>query len=201
MSRFVPILLVLTGFVAVGVSAPRLKDPPITDLRFPAVVGTKWVYACRAGIDNFEMVREVTKVEDNDGGVLVTIDREIDGVNGPDSKFLVSSKGLLVVESRGKPIDPPVWALRLPAAPGRTWGLPPGFRDKRWEAGLTYVIRDQERIEVPAGRYWAVPVDMVLTEAGRPSRTTCWYAPGVGEVKRAGDGEQSQVLKSFDPAK
>jgi hypothetical protein len=199
--RFVLVLLVSTSLLAVGISAPRLKEPPVTDLHFPTTVGAKWVYACRDGIDNFEMVREVTKVEDKDGGMLVTIEREINGVKGPDSKMVVSSKGLLKIESRGEAINPPVWALKLPAKPGLTWGLPPGFQDKRWDGDFTYTTREQERVEVPAGRFWAVPVDIVEADVRDPSRTTCWYAPGVGLTKRTGGSTHSQVLKSFVPAK
>ena len=56
----------------------------------------------------------------------------------------------------------------------------------------------EEEVEVPAGKFRAVRVEM---EAGE-STTTLWFAPQVGLIKMAGAGtDQVTVLKEFKPGK
>lgn len=189
-------LLVALCLVTVSTPAPRLEDRPLTDLRFPAVVGCKKVFACRHGIDEYEMIVEAVKVEKWDGGTLVTCEREIDRVRTPDSKFVVSPNGLLVLESQGRKLEAPMWHIKLPAKGGLTWDLPPAFGDGKRDPIVRYIVRGQEEIEVPAGKFVALRMEIVFV-GDKSEPTIFWYAPGVGIVKRLGEGEPTMVLKSF----
>ena len=56
----------------------------------------------------------------------------------------------------------------------------------------------EERVLVPAGRFWAVPVETTVSRVGQqPRRVKHWYAREVGLVKWAAGTETEFVLKQF----
>lgn len=181
-------LLVVSPLVAAP--APKAKDA----VYFPTREGDKREYEVRAGGVTVEggYTDTVTKVEKKDGALHVTITRE-----RPDAKpfvtvIAVGAEGLSRVESDGQPLDKPALLLKLPAKAGTTWDHEGG--------GATHTVVGEEEVEVPAGKYKAVRVD--LAAKGSESKTSLWFAPAVGLVKMShSDSDRVQVLKAFTPGK
>src|SRR5262249_31734478 len=116
----------------------------------------------------------------------------------PFQKVSVSDRGLFMVWAYGKECQPPVCLLRLPHRPGEHWenlstlaDMP--FRELAEASG-------PEPVAMPAGTFRAFRVDSRAGAGfgGSWVRTTAWYAPGVGLVKKVSGGEVS-TLQSFTP--
>jgi hypothetical protein len=91
--------------------------------------------------------------------------------------------------------------LKLPAKEGETWEF--ASKDKG-DLTLTdrYTTGKEEEIEVPAGKFKAIRVDMETVSNGRTAvRMTYWHAPGVGVVKEVRHIDRQPdmvwVLKAF----
>ena len=66
------------------------------------------------------------------------------------------------------------------------------------------VVYGPERVEVPAGRFEAIRVEVEWPFGGGTMRRVTWYAPGVGPVRRtlqASGAEMVEVLKAFQPGR
>jgi hypothetical protein len=102
------------------------------------------------------------------------------------------------------------WLLKLPAKEGDKWEFDtPAQRDERGR-GLrgekgTVTVGPTEVVEVPAGKFRAVRLEIAVTaingDAVPEIRYTSWYAPEVGLVKMTRGTEWTRVLKSFTPGK
>jgi hypothetical protein len=189
-------LAALSAAVAAPGAKDKDKDPP---LYFPTKEGTTRVYANRVGDHETVLTDTVTKVEAKDGGFRVTT--VLKGGSATESVTDVSGRGVFRVSGAGRPLPEPLPLLKLPAAAGDTWEERPGG-----PAGpvFAYTVGKEVEIEVPAGRFRAIPVEMKSDFRGRAQATTTWYAPGVGAVKLSSKteaGERTQLLKSFTPGK
>ena len=191
----------LVALLAVGplVAAPAAKEKEAAVLYFPVAEGAKRVMEASAGkagfaTKAFETIETVSKVEKaTDGKYRVTVERESKGTTF-GAVYEVSADGLSRVGTPGPGLVEPVVLLKLPAKPGDTWK----------SGGGTATLGKEETVEVPAGKYKAVPVIVEQDRGGQPVKTTAWYAPGVGMVKSvttANGFDTTYVLKSFTPGK
>jgi hypothetical protein len=65
-------------------------------------------------------------------------------------------------------------------------------------------LAGREDVETPAGKFKAIPVTSEITTATGKTKTTAWFALGVGIVKTdlvTRGANAGQVLKSFTPGK
>ena len=172
---------------------------------FPTVVGTKWVYK-EANVETTEVI---TAVEEKNGSKFVTVARERkNGKLIPDDLIEVSSRGVFR-HTRGHILKigkEPVCLLDLALKPGKRREFDVrGGEQVRSEAGWM-VANEPEELEVPAGKFRAIRVDVQLLKISEkavnpPIAFTCWYALEVGLVKqRSGDNDE-KVLVSFKPGK
>ncbi len=165
--------------------APTSIAEEADELYFPVQVGAKLVLF---GPGRTETMT-VTKVEENDGKYTVTVETSFVELPGRKNSrvYEVSKEGLFRKTEDGKTHA----LLKLPYKEGTTWtseDVKPG--DK-----LTYTVVKQEEVEVPAGKYKAVGVDVVLEELGGETKTsTYWYAAGIGLIK-----EERNELFEFTP--
>jgi hypothetical protein len=183
-------------------AAPAPKDPPAE--YYPTAVGTKWVYVDKDGV---EEAREVTAAERVDGGLLVTV-RRADG--GPFEQVAVSSGRIDRVSASRFTFAKPYSLLKLPPKAGDSWDFDIDF-DIAAQPGLlpqagTMTVGKPETVEVPAGKFLAVPVVKMVTDQNgnrlaAAEQYTHWYASGVGLVKWTAPNGRSLVLKSFTPGK
>jgi len=187
----------VTALLAAVLAAPVPKEKAKASY-FPMREGDKWVYVQ----DGKEVTEEVTKVADKNGEVRVT--KAYTGSRRTwDLEYLV--KDGVAYQAKAGPFsyDPPIRRVDLDLKPGAKWEskapLTPGVIAESGEM----VAGEPEEVEVPAGKFQAVPVVFTVTEwdgkrLPKPTVSTCWYAEGVGLVKmKHDDGEK--VLKEFTP--
>jgi hypothetical protein len=193
-------LLAVLAAPLLAAPLPKGTDAPPY---FPVKVGAKRVMEATTsrqpdGAPGFESVDTVTKVEAKDGTYRVTVERETKG-KSLVTVYEVSGKGLARVASGGKGSPEPAAMLKLPAKAGETW--------TRGEAAakVTLTTGKEEEVEVPAGKFKAVPVTSESDlGGGRPVKSIAWYAPEVGLVKSVTSVngiDTTYVLKSFTPGK
>ncbi|HVK17088.1 MAG TPA: hypothetical protein VM533_09065 [Fimbriiglobus sp.] len=196
MPRSIAILPILALLLAFAPAAPVPKVSKDAMYYFPTQVGTKLVYWVE--LTKTEVTELVEDAEVKDGEVIVTIRRSPEtSALLKQEKLSVSAKGIMRLEESGQPVRPPVWLLKLPHEPGAKW-------DDDARNKSTYTVGAVEEVEVPAGKFKAIPVTRHWSMLNTPVQTTDWYAPGVGLVKRVlrgGDREVTQlVLKSVTTA-
>jgi hypothetical protein len=179
-------LAVAALVVSVAHGAPGLKGPEPT--WFPTKEGATRVYEIRDGdrvLGSYTDV--VTKVETKDGDLHVTIRRETEGNEPYGTTIAVTSQGLLRVAVNGKPRETPTLLLKTPPKVGTKWHV----------GKAQYEVMKEEEVEVPAGKFKAVRVELRDGEV-----STIWFAPNVGVVKMAStQGPAVQVLKEFKQGK
>jgi hypothetical protein len=179
-----PLLLAaFTVSVAHAAPGPKGKDA----VWFPTREGDTRVYETREGGKVEPAYTDVvTKVEKKDAATHVTITRDYTGGGVRYvTTIAVSDEGLSRVAVNGKDLDRPVLLLKTPPKVGTKWEL---------AGGGEYRVTKEEEVEVPAGKFKAVRVEV----SGGESTTVLWFAPAVGLIKMdGGGGEQVTVLKEF----
>jgi hypothetical protein len=197
-------VLVLTLVALPAAAAPAVKSRTV--FYHPTGVGNTRVYETTSdNVGPQEHTEEVTKVEVKDNAFQVTVRRSNVGPGGADSTFEVSTKGVTRMKLGTRETVSPL--LRLPAKAGDTWTFErqplPGAAFLN--AKQIYTMGGEEDLDVPAGKFRAVRVEMEsFVEDEKRASATAWYAPGVGLVKsvtKLGANERTQVLKSYKPGK
>jgi hypothetical protein len=182
----------------VAATAPVPKDR--IPLYHPIEVGAKKVCIDEA---KTEFTEVVTDVEEKDGVLLV----KVAGLNGKaewKATLAVSRQGVVHIHDD----EETTWAepvLKTPFKAGNSWTV----ESKRFGGyKATYTVGKSEWIEVPAGKYLAVPVtrEYVCDDNQAQGSEITWYVPGIGEIKQIAktkDGrvQSKTVLKSFTPGK
>jgi hypothetical protein len=202
MHRCIPLSLLMCLAVPFAESAPKKGDEK-PDLYLPYRVGDKKVFERSWDGKSSEFTEWVTAVETKGGMTVVSFARE---EGGPTySRYGASANGVSLVASGADVIDPPWRVMKLPAKEGETWDVerPDPFAVRPLK--FKYTTGKEEDVEVPAGRFRAVRVDVDFVVSGSVRRATYWYAPGIGTVKTVsrdekGNDHQQEVLKSFTPA-
>lgn len=192
----------LVVFVAVPVvAAPVPKDKPV--LYYTTKEGTKLVYELKTNASTSEFTETVTKVEIKNGVYRVSISREFIKGEPTISVVEVCGGGIPQEESEHLKWIPGSWR-RMPLRPdtSKEFALPSLTTGKLIK--LKHKIGTLEEIEVPAGKFKAISVEIGVKSADLATSITHWYAPGIGIVKsvtKTNDFEQIQVLKSFTEGK
>lgn len=194
-------LSALCLFVAlVAVAAPVPKGTE-AKLYFPTTVGAKRVMTFTSGKHTREDTETVSRVEVKDGVHRVTVDLHTDGHRTtPGYVYEVTADGLERRTSEEDKGNNPQPLLRLTVGVGETWVARPS--GSRTYATLTR--GKEEEVEVPAGKFTAIRVEVAVTRGDDTSQFTQWYAAGVGLVKEAaqrGELTITRELKEFIPGK
>ncbi|MBI4612306.1 MAG: hypothetical protein HY720_01725 [Planctomycetes bacterium] len=194
MIRSIPVLLLL-----VLLAAPSLAE----DALFPLGEGSKWTFDSRTttgamgfGVEVRGTVTAVVEKIETIEGVSCHAIHWIDEEGDLDSTTWVWTEGDSVRVARST--DGHLLLLPTDVAAGgehatvRVGGTSCELSD--------HAVGESETVEVPAGRYEALPVRCTVKTAGVTIQTTVWYARGVGPVKIAesvvvgGAAETKRVL-------
>lgn len=192
----------VTTLLAVSLAAPVPKVKP-SDLYYPTVEGTKRVMQTKVGDQTTELTETVSKVGEKDGVYTVTISRDFGG-RALEQEFEVSAKGVFRRPTAGPGKGEPQAVFKRPANEGDTWTVEQQGFGKDATVTVTYTVGKEKEVEVPAGKFLAIPVTMETTLGGRAVKSTSWYAAGVGVVKLVSDSngtERVQELKEFTVGK
>jgi hypothetical protein len=206
MSRVLTAGVALVLAVPIG-AAPKLKDVAVGPY-YPTTVGDRWVTETKTQTEDGDVTHTlaevVTAVEKADGVLVVSVDQEVDGgVAGQPSRMKVTADGLFRVNAfGGTAYDAPYCVLKLPLKAGATWTSEAKMGGTT-RSTFKYRVAGDEDVEVPAGKFKAVRIEVEIDTQGRPGRSTIWYAPRVGVVKQEHESTRkyTKVLKSFTPAK
>src|SRR5262245_14186278 len=182
-------------------AAPQSKEKERSPAYHPTAVGARWVYE----YNGREVTWEVTQVEVKDEETQVTVSEVTDGRLAPLEKVAITPKGLFRSEVGGVPVSS--WCiLKFPVREGTAWEFE--FAPQRGLVGQsgTTTVGKTEEVEIPAGKFTAVRVEMVVTvrngaRLDPPIKSTTWFDPGIGVVKSISDQGSTRVLKSFTPGK
>jgi hypothetical protein len=200
MSRHLAVCLILVASGVAG-SAPKLKDTAAGDY-FPTTVGDRWVTEMQYKTHTVEYAEVVTAVEKKDGGLVVSVGREVGGTLRPEtSDVRVTDKGLFRVTLLGTVYDEPYCILKLPLKPGESWTSQVSS-DGTVTSTFKYKAIKEETVEVPAGKFKTFRIEVEIDSRGQPAKSVIWYNARVGAVKmehEAGDSSYARVLKSFKP--
>jgi hypothetical protein len=190
-------------FLPVAGSAPKPKDDEKAALYLPTTVGEKRVLETTRNGATSEVTEWVTAVGTKGGMTVVSFARE---EGGPTMyQYGASADGVFRVSSGKLVYDPPHRLLKLPAKEGETWEVEARATAANPSRKVKYTTGKEEEVEVPAGKFKAVRVEIEDTINGAVLRATYWYASGAGMVKIVAHddrrGDRVQVLKSVTPGK
>lgn len=185
------ITIVATPFVRWS-AAPLPADREV--VYFPLIKNTRWVITQYES----EIPEVVMDVVEQDEDKVVTVGR-LDASGKPYAAYrmVVSLNGLTQLPADNEKDGVPFRALKLPKTSDPWVG-----KDDPKNGGFC-VLRhlDAETVEVPAGRFKCIRVEMKVKETGLDDiRVVSWYAPNVGCVRIDLDGKPFRVMKSFTPA-
>lgn len=170
MFRLTALILIVPAF-ALAAPVPKEKGK---ELYLPVVEGTIRVMESKIGERTVEITETVTKVEVKDGAYTVTMDQ---GAGGWSTAFEVSEKGITRPPLGGGTERMP--DLKLGGKPGDTWEyMTAGFGGRTMTR--KYTLGKVEEVEVPAGKFRAVRVDVEADLGEVTNNQTAWYAAGVG---------------------
>lgn len=173
------IMILMGGLELTAAPMKKSLDKPIF---FPHRLGDALVYQHGDGDAAPEEIVSVTKVEETEGAVFVTVARAMKGKPAKNSKARIDDRGVFWLEIGSRSLDPPICILTTPATRGKTWE--DAIKLSGGDTAKTkYTIASEEEIEVPAGKFRAIRVDVDSEINGEHSMGVEWHAPDVGLVK------------------
>jgi hypothetical protein len=194
--RFLLVLALPPLFIALAPAAPvpkhLMKEPPVYFCLRKGVLEYKWdIGEVGAAFPYTQHVKEIEELKD--GSKIVTVE-----ARQAVHKYNVSSRGIVEFEQNGTTFKSPLVLLQLPARAGDSWTNTYTIGPTKFKEVRTF--RGSERVEVPAGTFDALRVDVTETSGGLTTFRTIWYAPHVGVVRSEYSGNP-HILRSFTPAK
>jgi hypothetical protein len=191
--------------------APVPKDADTAPRYFPTQRGAKWVFKSHGGKDTF-VVTEVATEKDR---TRVVVASERDGQLSASQTVIVTDRGLFRAALGNEVLDPPMCIFRSPVKAGEKWTASASYLGL-FVLKYQFQVLDSEEVEVPAGKFKAVPIRQEFTVENdpklkpparakeEPTVMIEWYVPNVGVVKRVVKGKTGDlefVLESFTPGK
>jgi hypothetical protein len=190
-------LLLLPPLLVAAAPVPEGSGKPAY---YATRVGTKWDYQ----LVEEELTEVLTAAEMKNGGTVVTVETRWRGHMVSSRMFSVSAEGVSQVGLLEERFDPPIYLLKTAARPGDRWQVEHDGVFGR--SRVTVTARGEETVEVPAGRFRELKVEVAYVGRPEPRTTVAYYAPGVGLVKEVVRTEEGKwvtirVLKRFTPGK
>jgi hypothetical protein len=178
-----PIAGILFMLAASGVAAPRLlADDKVKPPEYlPLKEGLKWHYQVEANGQKRQLVTQIAKIEAINGQSLARLELVVNGIVAASEHLSVTARGIFRHRFNGEDISPPVCVLKFPVKNGASWESENKVGEQTAKMACRVVT---EEVEVPAGKFKTVSVQVVADAAGMKITTTYWFAAGVGIVKQ-----------------
>jgi hypothetical protein len=166
---------------------------------YPMQVGNQWHYRVGVG-DNFvNSTYRITKLDTFDGQSLARLEALVSGNVVAREHLRQTENGIFRYRNNDMEISPPLILFKYP------------LKDK-WDGTVkvgkdtaTYTCESKAaEVEVPAGKYSAIRVNLRIATKGQEITTSYWFAQNVGIVKQtvdAGGVSAIMELEKFEPAK
>jgi hypothetical protein len=193
------VLVALALIVGQLEAAPVPKGGPKPPWKFPARLGTKWVYA-ESGDRDIEATEVITRVEELERSRYIDIRYECEWVKDGVTwgvihvtTLWVSGEGLFEIREKKAELH----LLRLPYSVGDAWERK---HSRPWLTRTASQVVAEEKVKVPAGMFDCVRVETKGYKRDELAWVrTDWYASGIGLVKSTGYPNEkcTRVLKQF----
>jgi hypothetical protein len=151
---------------------PKTDEPQWTTTIYPLQIGTTWTYQ----VEKQEIRARVARYERVAGVVCSVVEWQSNGKVNLTDYVAVQATGVYRYRLDDQPVDPPDLILKVPVKHNDQW------KGNSFEANFQAYACE---VEVPAGKYKAVLVEMKTAGAKGPdSALKVWYADNVGIVKQ-----------------
>jgi hypothetical protein len=174
-------------------STPPQADKEVPANYYPLKEGNKWYYRMAAGENTFQVITQLTKVENSSVKGMFRLEMSIDGKVLASEDLTVDKTGVLRHALNDTQIPTPVTVIRFPVKDGDTWEQTIAADGD--EMKLKGKVIGEEAIEVPAGKFKALRVQ--IEASGDQSETltvTYWFARNTGIVKQTLEVGDEQIV-------
>jgi hypothetical protein len=179
-------------------AADEKKDAPEKTLPeyYPLQVGNQWSYKVKVvGIDT-TMVTRIAKIETIKDQPYARLEAELNGKVVATENLRKTKKGIIRLRTNDIEAEPPFLLLKLPAKPGDKWEGT--FTAKGEKCKFHSEIFAEETIAVPAGKFKALRVSILLYQRKMIINSTYWFARGIGFVKQTVDTPGEKASDGFN---
>jgi hypothetical protein len=178
-------------------STSKIKD------YYPLKVGTKWHYQLDPGNgQKVQITSQIGGIESIGGKDLARLEVLANGRKLPATEYLQrTERGVFRVRMNNVEITPPICLIKYPLKEGQSWGGETATGEQRMKVECSE--GKSEEINVPAGKYRAVPCTVVVIAGGAKFTNVFWFAEDVGIVKQRTEiGPQVVVMEltKYEPA-
>lgn len=166
---------------------------------YPLKAGHQWHYRVVGTPAKFSF--RVAKIEITNGQSLAKVETIREGNVAATEHFSHTDKGLFRHRFNDAELSPPLQLLKYPIKKGESWESDIQMGTETMKV-LCKV--DTENVQVPAGKFDAVKVQVDTEVGGMEIHTTYWFAKDVGMVKQTFDigGVKARVeLEKFEKGK
>jgi len=192
--KFYSGVLALVGLASVCYcSTLPQADKEVPANYYPLKEGNKWYYRMEAGEKTFQVVTQLTKVENSSVKGMFRLEMSIDGKVLGSEDLTVDKTGVLRHAFNDTQFPTPVTVVRFPVKEGDTWEQTVAAGGD--EMKLKGKVIGEEEIEVPAGKFKALRVQ--IEASGEQSETltvTYWFARNAGIVKQTLEVGDEQIV-------
>lgn len=208
-SSLAVIALAVTSTVAQSQPTGRATQTPAAgkaqgDDYYPLKVGTKWHYDLdNGGGQKIQLISQIAGIDTVEGVELFRLEIFANGQKLPNTEHLQrKDDGVYRVRMNNVDLTPPICLIKYPLKPDQTWGgeTTAGGQKMKVEGSEGKA----ETVQVPAGKYEAVPCKVVGTAGPGKFTNILWFAKDVGIVKQKSEFASQTItmeLTKFEPAK
>jgi hypothetical protein len=159
-------------------------------------VGTKWHYQLDAGNgQKVQIVSEIGGVDTFNGKSLARLEVAANGKKIPTTEHLQSDEnGAYRVRMNEMEVSPPICLIKYPLKEGQTWGGETSAAGQKMKVDCSE--GKPEEVQVPAGKYEAIPTTITVTQGPIRLKNVFWFAKDVGIIKQRSEiGPQTVTLE------
>jgi hypothetical protein len=150
----------------------KLEDSPY----YPTKVGSTWTYKAPNGT----IVNKIVKHEKVGDVLCAKVETSLDGATQASEHIRVTKDGIYRHSINGIAIEPPVLIMKLPPKKDDTWEVKSKLGNQTISGKM---VTQQEKIEVPAGKYEAFVGSATLEAMGQKVDVANYFVKDVGIVK------------------
>jgi hypothetical protein len=169
---------------------------------YPMKVGTKWTYRLNANGQLEQLGATIARTEKVNDKELYRLESSVGGKVTMSENLSSSAEGVFRHRANGVDATPPICVIKYPVKKGEKWDTDTTLGANKFKISST--VTGEEDVEVPAGKYKTVTVEVNSEAAGMKFTTKYWFAADVGIVKQVatiGGNTISLELEKYEPAK
>ena len=177
------------------------KAPTTTPNYYPLQMDNAWHFKVTVGANTVETVFRIAGIDDLKREKLARLEVSVQGNVYATEHLRQTSEGIFRHRKNGQDITPPICLRKYPIN-----------GNAKWEGEMTLDAKKakytcdskEESVEVTAGKFKTIRVNLLLESQGKSITTTYWFAPEVGIVRQTfedGDFKGLMELQKFERAK